>query len=224
MADSPFSSHSCYDAYAYAELLLKQKKEKLNSIFFFSDSVYLANSFSKIGYDEFNVAEKFLSLNEKYKTKLLLCVGACQKRGIIDDQVATQNNQTTNLYEGYQLAGLVRLYESIIQSNELVLFKKNRQITTPIKDKNTWVFYSEFLPYENYYFRELLELALAIASFDEKVYFVVDGLAQDNLKQDKPEYSKNITKMLLAANDFNVEIINQNQYQNIKNQGCIEFN
>ncbi|PLK59123.1 sulfurtransferase complex subunit TusD [Candidatus Palibaumannia cicadellinicola] len=95
----------------------------IQTVFFYQNGVYNANSFTISASDELNLVESWLSLAQTYNVSLHLCVTSALRRGIINMTQSLQFNKLGNNLElGFQLSGLGFLGETLLQCDRLIQF------------------------------------------------------------------------------------------------------
>ncbi|MEG9499308.1 sulfurtransferase complex subunit TusD [Mannheimia indoligenes] len=114
-----YGSQGAYLAYQMAEELL-QAKHNIRQVFFFQEGVSNANALVNPASDEINLIEKWQKLAELHRLQLHLCIAAAQRRGIVDEQ--TSSSATTNLAQGFTLAGLGEFSQAVLKADRLLTF------------------------------------------------------------------------------------------------------
>lgn len=114
-----YGSQGAYLAYQVAEELL-QAKHNIRQVFFFQEGVSNANTLVNPASDEINLIEKWQKLAELHRLQLHLCIAAAQRRGIVDEQ--TSSSATTNLAQGFTLAGLGEFSQAVLKADRLITF------------------------------------------------------------------------------------------------------
>ncbi|AHG72287.1 Sulfurtransferase TusD-like protein [Mannheimia sp. USDA-ARS-USMARC-1261] len=114
-----YGSQGAYLAYQVAEELL-QAKHNIRQVFFFQEGVSNANTLVNPASDEINLIEKWQKLAELHRLQLHLCIAAAQRRGIVDEQ--TSSSATTNLAQGFTLAGLGEFSQAVLKADRLLTF------------------------------------------------------------------------------------------------------
>lgn len=107
-----FASQPSRSAYKFAQSLLNQSHELLG-IFFYQQAVLHAHDQLELPEDELNTQPLFQQLQESYSIRLMVCSTAAEKRGIT----------STNLAQGFQLAGLAEFASLISDADRLIQFK-----------------------------------------------------------------------------------------------------
>lgn len=86
----------------------------------FQEGVSNANTLVNPASDEINLIEKWQKLAELHRLQLHLCIAAAQRRGIVDEQ--TSSSATTNLAQGFTLAGLGEFSQAVLKADRLLTF------------------------------------------------------------------------------------------------------
>lgn len=119
---SAYGTQNASTALLFCQSLIKMR-HTLNSVFFYCDGVFNANSFNKSAIDEFNLLIGWEKLNKKYKVKLYVCISAALRRGVIEDEKLSDSKiKKGNFSNFFQLTGLVELANSIRFSDRIIQF------------------------------------------------------------------------------------------------------
>ncbi|QCI22357.1 sulfurtransferase complex subunit TusD [Buchnera aphidicola] len=119
---SAYGTQNASTAFLFCQSLVKTK-HKLYSVFFYCDGVLNANSMTTPAIDEFNLVQAWQELNKKYNVKLYVCSSAALRRGILDDEEASNLNlKKGNLAFCFQLSGLLELAYSIEICDRIIQF------------------------------------------------------------------------------------------------------
>jgi len=110
-----YGTQASYCAYQFCLSLLRSG-HKLQSIFFYADGTYNANVFTSPANDEFDIVNAWQILAKEYQVKLLVCIAAAQRRGIVNEEL------TCNIAVGFELVGLGELSENVSQSDRVIQF------------------------------------------------------------------------------------------------------
>ncbi|HGO5823013.1 TPA: sulfurtransferase complex subunit TusD [Mannheimia haemolytica] len=114
-----YGSQGAFLAYQMAEALL-QANHRIRQVFFFQEGVSNANGLVNPASDEVNLVEKWQNLAKLHRLPLHLCIAAAQRRGVVDEQ--TTATSTTNLAEGFTLAGLGEFSQAVLKADRLLTF------------------------------------------------------------------------------------------------------
>ena len=122
VTSSPIDSQLAYSAYQFASAAI-DNNHQINGIFFYQSGVHNANSLQVVLNDEIGLVEKWKQLSQKYKIPLNVCVTAANKRGIISQQDALDEDLIHfNLEFPFQAVGLGELIQLSVNSDRLVQF------------------------------------------------------------------------------------------------------
>ncbi|QHB17050.1 MULTISPECIES: sulfurtransferase complex subunit TusD [Mannheimia] len=114
-----YGSQGAFLAYQVAEELL-QAKHIIRQVFFFQEGVSNANALVNPASDEINLVLKWKKLAELHRLQLHLCIAAAQRRGVVDEQ--TTAISTTNLAQGFTLAGLGEFSQAVLKADRVLTF------------------------------------------------------------------------------------------------------
>lgn len=114
-----YGSQGAFLAYQVAEELL-QAKHIIRQVFFFQEGVSNANALVNPASDEINLVLKWTKLAELHRLQLHLCIAAAQRRGVVDEQ--TTAISTTNLAQGFTLAGLGEFSQAVLKADRVLTF------------------------------------------------------------------------------------------------------
>ncbi len=96
---------------------------QLSSVFFYREGVSNANQLTTPASDECDVVREWQLLASLSGAQLNVCVAAALRRGIVDQQEATQHQLlAANLQPGFSLSGLGALAEASLTCDRLVQF------------------------------------------------------------------------------------------------------
>lgn len=115
---SPTNSQAHLSALRFSHALVEQN-HKIFSIFFYQEAVHIANQFIHKPSDEAQLSQEWANLANQNQIELQVCVSACERRGIIQQQTNEQN-----LHPAFSIVGLSQLAVAMNSSNiKLVHFK-----------------------------------------------------------------------------------------------------
>lgn len=119
---SVYGSQSALNAYQFACALI-ERGHKLVSVFFYQDGVHNASSLVVPANDEFNLTKAWQQLSVQHEVRLESCVAASLRRGILDSNEAkTHGRDSSNVAQGFELAGLGGLAEAMLVQDRVVQF------------------------------------------------------------------------------------------------------
>lgn len=104
-----YGSQGAFLAYQFAEALLT-KGHQISQIFFFQGGVSNANLFVSPACDETNLLPLWKKLAETHRLPLHLCIAAAQRRGVVEQNLATP----------FVLAGLGEFSRAVLEADRLI--------------------------------------------------------------------------------------------------------
>lgn len=117
-----YGTQQASSAWLFANALLEQG-HRLDSIFFYREGVLNASLLNSPASDEFDLTSNWQSLQQKQGVTLNICVAAALRRGIADQEEATNLElPVANLADGFQLSGLGALAEAALTCDRMVQF------------------------------------------------------------------------------------------------------
>lgn len=100
-----------------------QAQQKIDHVFFYGPGVYHANALTHPPSDEFHPRREWEMLHAELGIRLIVCVTAATRRGIIGSDVAQQEaKNVTNLTLPFEQAGLGEFFTALHNCNQLVQF------------------------------------------------------------------------------------------------------
>lgn len=95
----------------------------LESVFFYREGVNNANQLTSPANDEFDLVRAWQQLHQQHNVELHICVAAALRRGIADEEQATQLSLPChNLQPGFTLSGLGALAQASLTCDRTVQF------------------------------------------------------------------------------------------------------
>ncbi len=117
-----YGTQQAASAYQFAQAVLAEG-HSIGSVFFYREGVYNANLLSAPASDEFDLVRAWQCLSEEQGVALHICVAAALRRGVTDNEQASQLNlPAANLQHGFTLSGLGALAEAALTSDRMVQF------------------------------------------------------------------------------------------------------
>jgi tRNA 2-thiouridine synthesizing protein D len=117
-----FDQQDAYSAYRFALSVIKLGHQ-LKGIFFYQSGVHNSNAFQSGHSDELNLYNCWQTLAEEHDIPLLVCVTAANRRGIINQEDATDLDiEHFNLAAPFTEVGLGDLVELMNDSDRLIQF------------------------------------------------------------------------------------------------------
>ena len=120
--EGPYQHQASDSAYQFAVAALESGHE-VNRVFFYHDGVNNGTNLTTPPQDDRHIQKRWSALAADKGVDLVLCVAACQRRGIVDEGERDRNKKdATNVAEGFRISGLGQLIEAGIESDRLVTF------------------------------------------------------------------------------------------------------
>jgi len=116
------NSQSAYTAYRFSEQLLQQGHQ-ITQVFFYQDGVTQANELAIPMADEFNAVEVWSAFAKQYAIKLVVCVSAAERRGVIGPQQQAEfDKAAANLHPAFHIEGLGAMHGASLSADRTVTF------------------------------------------------------------------------------------------------------
>ena len=120
---SGYSSQSGYSAFRFTLAALSAGHE-ITQVFFYQDGVSQANELNVPLSDEFNPVEEWASLADSHGVRLLVCISAAERRGVIGaEQQSEFGKLSHNLNSKFEIAGLGLMLDASLSSDRTVTFR-----------------------------------------------------------------------------------------------------
>lgn len=117
-----YTGSASYTAYRFTKAALEQG-HKVSRVFFYQDGVLNTSSFNSPATDEFDLTKAWVELNHTYQLKLINCVSAALRRGVISKNEADEYQaQHWNIQAPFEMGGLGELITGIEKADKLVSF------------------------------------------------------------------------------------------------------
>lgn len=121
---SPFSTKACHSAYTFSQTLLAATTHQLEGVFFYGDSVLIANKLMQPPRDEYNITSAWQQLAEQHNIPLYICIAAAVRRGIINEtEMQRYELSGHTLAAPFQLEGLGSLVQLMTTTDRLITFR-----------------------------------------------------------------------------------------------------
>jgi len=119
---SPYQHQASDTAWHFIQAALSSGHE-IYRVFFYHDGIYNALADARPPGDERDIVSRWTALNKDNEVGLVVCVSSAQRRGLLESSVAKKvGGYEKALAEGFRIAGLGLLMESIIDSDRHVIF------------------------------------------------------------------------------------------------------
>jgi len=120
--EGPYQHQAADSAYQFVSAAVAAGHEVLR-VFFYHDGVNNGSRLMTPPQDDRHIQKRWTALALDKGVDLVLCVAACQRRGMVDEGEAERNGKdATNIAEGFRISGLGQLIEAGIEADRLVTF------------------------------------------------------------------------------------------------------
>lgn len=120
--EGPYQHQASDSAYHFVSAALQAGHEVMR-VFFYHDGVNNGTRLTTPPQDDRHIQKRWSELAEQHGLDLVLCVAACQRRGIVDEGEMKRNSKdATNIADGFRISGLGQLIEAGIEADRLVTF------------------------------------------------------------------------------------------------------
>ncbi len=92
-------------------------------VFFYHDAVATGLATAVVPADEFDPRERWRELAAATGLDLVLCVGAAQRRGILDSALAADAEHPSTLAPGFRIAGLGAWLDAVLEADRVIRFE-----------------------------------------------------------------------------------------------------
>jgi tRNA 2-thiouridine synthesizing protein D len=117
-----YTSSASYTAYRFTKAAL-ENGHKVSRVFFYQDGVLNTSSFNSPATDEFDLTKAWIELNDQYQVKLINCVSASLRRGVISKVEAYEYQaKHWNMQDPFEMGGLGELVTGIEKADRLISF------------------------------------------------------------------------------------------------------
>jgi tRNA 2-thiouridine synthesizing protein D len=120
--EGPYQHQASDSAYHFVKAALDGGHDVFR-VFFYHDGVNNGSRLTTPPQDDRHIQNRWSALAFEHDLDLVLCVAACQRRGLVDDGERDRNGKdATNIAPGFRISGLGQLIEAGIESDRLVTF------------------------------------------------------------------------------------------------------
>ena len=120
--EGPYQHQASDTAYLFVSAALDAGHEVMR-VFFYHDGVNNGTRLMTPPQDDRHIQKRWSALAKDKEVDLVLCVAACQRRGMVDDGERDRNGKdATNIAEGFRISGLGQLIEAGVEADRLVTF------------------------------------------------------------------------------------------------------
>lgn len=118
----PCTHQASRSAYHFTRAAL-EKGHEIYRVFFYHDGVHNGTRLAVPPQDEQDVTKLWHSLAERHRLDLVVCVGAAQRRGLLDAHEARRHGKDAdNLAPPFRISGLGQLIDAGIEADRMVVF------------------------------------------------------------------------------------------------------
>ena len=122
IVNSDPQSQGGHSALKFARALL-ESGQIISQVFFYQNGIYASNALNCPASDEFNLLEQWQLLHQDHQVELITCVAASLRRGVLDNELAKQQQLTSdNLASGFRLGGLGEFVTISAAADKLIQF------------------------------------------------------------------------------------------------------
>ncbi|MEE9319628.1 MAG: sulfurtransferase complex subunit TusD [Granulosicoccus sp.] len=120
--EGPYQHQASDSAYQFVKATLESGHE-VSRVFFYHDGVNNGTRLTTPPQDDRHVQKRWTELAAEKDLDLVLCVAACQRRGLVDEGEMERNKKdANNIADGFRISGLGQLIEAGIVADRLVTF------------------------------------------------------------------------------------------------------
>ena len=120
--EGPYQHQASDSAYQFVTAALAAGHEVMR-VFFYHDGVNNGTRLTTPPQDDRHIQKRWSALADEHKLDLVLCVAACQRRGLVDEGEMKRNSKDAhNIADGFRISGLGQLVEAGIEADRLVTF------------------------------------------------------------------------------------------------------
>lgn len=120
---APYDSDAGHRAWQFARAALAAGHE-IVQVFFYQAAAHHGSCLSATLADEFDAAQQWQQFGDETGTKLVVCVSAGERRGVLNtEQQAELNKPSNNLADQFQVEGLASFYAACLEADRTVTFK-----------------------------------------------------------------------------------------------------
>ena len=118
----PVSSRASQSALRFCEAAVARGHD-LYRVFFYHDGVNNGSRLTTPPQDDRHIQQRWSELAEQHNLDLVLCVAACQRRGLVDaDEKKRHGKDADNIADGFRISGLGQLIEASVEADRVVSF------------------------------------------------------------------------------------------------------
>ena len=120
--EGPYQHQASDSAYQFVKAALNAGHEVMR-VFFYHDGVNNGTRLTTPPQDDRHIQKRWSAMAQEHNLDLVLCVAACQRRGLVDEGEMQRNKKDAhNIADGFRISGLGQLVEAGIEADRLVTF------------------------------------------------------------------------------------------------------
>jgi len=120
--EGPYQHQASDSAYQFVVAALAGGHDVMR-VFFYHDGVNNGTRLTTPPQDDRHIQKRWSALAADKGLDLVLCVAACQRRGLVDEGERDRNGKdATNIAEGFRISGLGQLIEAGVEADRMVTF------------------------------------------------------------------------------------------------------
>lgn len=120
--EGPYQHQASDSAYQFVKAAVESGHEVFR-VFFYHDGVNNGSRLTTPPQDDRHIQKRWSELAGEHKLDLVLCVAACQRRGLVDkDEMKRNSKDADNIADGFRISGLGQLIEAGVESDRLITF------------------------------------------------------------------------------------------------------
>ncbi len=96
---------------------------RIERVFFYHQGVYTGLETARAPSGEFDPSQRWRRLATEHGLDLVLCVGAAQRRGVLDQALAEEHGQAPTLAAGFRIAGLGSWLDAVLAADRVIRFE-----------------------------------------------------------------------------------------------------
>jgi tRNA 2-thiouridine synthesizing protein D len=120
--EGPYQHQASDSAWHFVSAALESGHE-ISRVFFYHDGVNNGSRLTTPPQDDRHIQQRWSELAEQHQLDLVLCVAACQRRGLVDaDEKKRHGKDADNIADGFRISGLGQLIEASVEADRVVSF------------------------------------------------------------------------------------------------------
>lgn len=120
--EGPYQHQASDTAFQFVKAAVESGHEVFR-VFFYHDGVNNGSRLTTPPQDDRHIQKRWSELASEHDLDLVLCVAACQRRGLVDkDEMKRNGKDADNIAEGFRISGLGQLIEAGVESDRLITF------------------------------------------------------------------------------------------------------